>query len=236
MKRNFGLIILGLIIVAVGVGYMGNALNWWSGFTAFFPGWWTLFIIVPAVIMIANDGMSTFKAILLAVGVILLFGNIYPIVRRLSIPCTIIVIGLIIIFSSKTFKFRRVIRADSGKSFYIPVYSGVLSNRKIDFKDKEFNGADISTVFGSITLDLTNAKFTDDVIIDASAGFGSIEIIFPDSVRISAKPSAVFGKLLNNATYNDNVVNIMPTVHINASCVFNNITLSQRTTLDAHQN
>lgn len=42
-KKN---IILGIILIALGIIFGGNALNLFS-INVFFKGWWTLFIIIP---------------------------------------------------------------------------------------------------------------------------------------------------------------------------------------------
>ena len=40
-------ILWGLVFVAIGIGYLGTQLDWWD-FTIFFPGWWTMLLILPA--------------------------------------------------------------------------------------------------------------------------------------------------------------------------------------------
>ena len=45
MKKTRG-ITIGLLFILVGLLYAGSALDLFE-FSIFFPGWWTLFIIVP---------------------------------------------------------------------------------------------------------------------------------------------------------------------------------------------
>ena len=49
MKKDYSALIWGLIFVAVGIIFGGNALNIWY-IDIFFPGWWTLFLIIPGLI------------------------------------------------------------------------------------------------------------------------------------------------------------------------------------------
>ncbi|MEG0273770.1 LiaF transmembrane domain-containing protein [Amedibacillus sp. YH-ame10] len=65
-------ILIGLIFIGIGVGYLGDQMKWWE-FTIFFPGWWTMFLIIPAIIgiidygfYIANMGMLLFGCYFLA--------------------------------------------------------------------------------------------------------------------------------------------------------------------------
>ena len=46
-KNNFAGIILGLLFLVIGAGYLAEVLGIIDEFTIFFDGWWTLFIIVP---------------------------------------------------------------------------------------------------------------------------------------------------------------------------------------------
>ena len=49
MKKDYSALIWGLIFVIVGIIFGGNALNIWHVYV-FFPGWWTLFLIIPGLI------------------------------------------------------------------------------------------------------------------------------------------------------------------------------------------
>lgn len=46
-KNNYVGIVLGLLFLVIGGGYLAEVLGIISEFTIFFDGWWTLFIIVP---------------------------------------------------------------------------------------------------------------------------------------------------------------------------------------------
>ena len=48
VRKYLSKLFLGLCVIAVGIGYLGNHLDIlpWTGFTLFFPGWGSLFLLV----------------------------------------------------------------------------------------------------------------------------------------------------------------------------------------------
>ena len=96
-------IILGLILVAIGVCLAGDALDLFH-FNLFFKGWWTLFLIVPAIIGLCSDKDKKGDLIVLIIGILLLLAcrNIinFEIVWKLLLPAIIIVFGLSLIFKN----------------------------------------------------------------------------------------------------------------------------------------
>jgi hypothetical protein len=70
------------------------------------------------------------------------------------------------------------------------VFGGI--NRRID--SQEFEGGYLSAVFGGIELDLRKANTKkDEIVIEANAVFGGIELTVPEHWRVSVKGSGVFG-------------------------------------------
>lgn len=57
----------GIVLIVVGVAFLLDRLV--PGIDIFFRGWWTLFLIVPAVYHISQNGFQTGNIILLGVGV-----------------------------------------------------------------------------------------------------------------------------------------------------------------------
>ena len=68
MSKKTKSVIWGVIFVLAGVMYAGNALELWD-FSLFFDGWWTLFLIVPALVSIFTEGPRTDKFVFLLLGV-----------------------------------------------------------------------------------------------------------------------------------------------------------------------
>lgn len=71
MKRSIAPLVFGLLLILAGVGYMGVVVFDWD-FTVFFDGWWTLFIIVPALVSIFANGPKPFNIAAFLLGGLLL--------------------------------------------------------------------------------------------------------------------------------------------------------------------
>ncbi len=74
MKKNNSVgIVLGLLFLIIGAGYLAEALGFIPEFTIFFDGWWTLFIIVPCFCgLFRKDGAKIGNLIGIAIGLFLL--------------------------------------------------------------------------------------------------------------------------------------------------------------------
>ena len=72
-KNNSAGIILGLLFLVIGGGYLAEVLGFIDDFTIFFDGWWTLFIIVPCFCgLFRKDGAKVGNLIGIAIGLFLL--------------------------------------------------------------------------------------------------------------------------------------------------------------------
>ena len=74
-RKTLSRILTGLIFIVIGIGYVGKFAGIWPEFTVFFPGWWTLFIIIPMLFSVVNDGPGVFNVAVLLIGVALLLSN-----------------------------------------------------------------------------------------------------------------------------------------------------------------
>lgn len=95
MRRNN---VLGIILLVIGVVVLFNAMDWWT-IDIFFDGWWTLFLIIPAVMSMSRQGVTSGNLILLVLGVgFLLNEQIGWEFKKYLVPAIFIIIGLAIIF------------------------------------------------------------------------------------------------------------------------------------------
>lgn len=224
MKPKISNLIWGLLFVIVGVGFAGNAFGYWH-FTIFFPGWWTLFIILPCFVSIIQNGASTGNIIGLLIGLLLLFTrlNIFDanVIGKLIVPIIFVVIGLSIIFSG-SLRGRRPTQAEysrlkEGNRHYTATFSG----QNITCDNEVFEGANLDAVFGSVTLRLDQAIINEDVVINCNATFGGIEIILPYDVNVKVSSTPVFGGVSNRRRNPANAA--APTVFINATSMFGGV-------------
>lgn len=218
MKQSKNTIIWGLIIIAVGVIFLGNALNIWN-IEIFFNGWWTLFIIIPSVVGLFKKQTFFTSFLGLTIGILLLFAAqdiiTWSMVGKIFIPILLIIIGLSMVF-------KPVVKKKINKKG-LPEYIGIFSEctEKIG---KDFKGANCIAIFGGVKLDLTNAKITEDIIIDCTSVFGSIDLIIPEGVNIIATGVPIFGGIENKS--NTKTDKKEPIIYINYVCIFAGIDIN----------
>lgn len=103
--KNKGLgIAVGILFIIFGVLIAGNRLNYWE-MNVWFPGWWTLLIIVPSAISIGQSGVRFGNTLALVLGVTIFMseqkfinlGSIFSLV----FPFVLIAAGFAIVFAKK---------------------------------------------------------------------------------------------------------------------------------------
>ena len=198
-------ILWGTALVLLGVIWMLDLAGVIS-FELFFKGWWTLFIIIPCLIGIVTekDKLGNVFGLLIGVGLLLAARGIitYTVLWKLFLPAIVILIGLRLIFgglfSAKGRKaskkaeerLREKLGAVNGE---IPEYCATFSGMKLEFDGREFYGATLTAVFGSIDLDLRGAILTVDPVLTVSPVFGGIRILLPENVSVSVNVTGIFG-------------------------------------------
>lgn len=222
MKNRICNLLIGLAFVAAGVLLAGNAFSLWD-VSLFFPGWWTLFIIVPSFISIIKSGPKVFNSICLVLGVLLLLTRQIPevftweLVGRLVFPVILVVIGLVILlrscFSGHGVKVKPAgLRQD---------YAAVFSGQKLAFPGDGFQGANLTAVFGGLDIDLRQTVIREDTVIRATAVFGGIDIFVPANVQVKISSVPIFGGASNKAQ--PPIVPDGPTVYVDCVSIFGGV-------------
>ena len=236
MRNRIGSILWGLAFVIAGVGFAGNAFGVWD-FNLFFDGWWTLFIIVPAVISMIQSGPHTGNIICALIGVVLLLGAQDILDRhlmgKLFLPVLLVVIGISILLGGRRRVATGTAQAGMGGADAagytaaqsdrggVPNYSGVFSGCDVRWPAEPFHGANITAVFGGVDLDLRDAVFEGDVVVNATTIFGGADLKVPPHVRVKVTGTPVFGGVDNRA--DGPASEGTPVLYLNASCVFGGI-------------
>jgi predicted membrane protein len=224
MKKKISYIVIGLIIIAIGVTYAGDILSFWEvNFS--FNGWWSLFIIVPAVVSMVSGGVNAVNIIIAGVGILLFLGarNALPndAAYKLIFPFVIVVFGFSILFKKvrkPTEKGNNGLYAGSSGVNYFAVFGG----NSPQFKGVDFRGANTFAIFGGIDLRLHESFIKRDCIINAYSIFGGTDIILPKNVHASVSSTPVFGSV-DNKFFSDVEMQNAPTVYIRAVSVFGGI-------------
>ncbi len=283
MKKNNSVgIILGLLFLVIGGGYLLEVFGVIDNFTIFFDGWWTLFIIVPCFCgLFRNDGARIGNLIGIAIGLFLLLMAQDVLsgekVWALLVAAICVLIGVNLMFPKKLKKegtetytdrfdrgektgtdsvnysgavhvtdaeviedavYREVRDAvgETGESFEEThqtyenvgtmdklVCSAVFSGRDIRVDNSEFNGADLSVIFGGIDLNLKNAVIRKNVTIDVKAVFGGIDILMPGGVRVVVDVTPILGGVENGTRTPLGADENTPTVFIRGTCLFGGV-------------
>jgi len=215
MAKKIKDIILGIILLVIGVIFLGNELDFWS-IELLFDGWWTLIIIIPSALGLFQKGSKLSSALGLLIGMLLLLAArdkiTWSSVGRLFLPSMLILIGLSVIFR-KNFKLGKIKNNDDTNS-YIAIFSGTedtVSNQK-------FSGCNITAIFGGVELNLKDAIINEDIVINCTTIFGGIDITLPENVKIKTSGVPIFGGIENKKenTKQENT----PVVYINYVCAF----------------
>lgn len=223
MRFKISNIMWGLIFIVVGMGFAGNAFNLWD-FELFFDGWWTLFIIIPCAASLIKNGFNSSSLIGLLIGIMLLLSarDIIDgsILGKLWLPIIFVLIGINMILKNiyRNGEYGRArIEYQGGSSEYSAVFGG--GNYQV--VGEKFMGTSMNAVFGGVELDLRNAIIDEDVVINATAVFGGIEIWVPSHVRVKVSNVPIFGGVDNRA--NRAIEPDAPTIFVNSTCMFGGI-------------
>lgn len=212
MKKSSSGMIIGLLFLVAGILYACSALDLFE-FTIFFPGFWTLFIIIPCFYGLFKKGQNKTGYIIgLIIGICFLINaqdffihiDFWPML--LAVIC--VLIGVKLIFPEQMRRSHADVNVEydketgekvvdvhvdggekTGKTFshnsqgFISA-SSVFSGKEIRLDNEVFNGANLSAVFGGVDLDLRGAVIEEDVKIDVSVVFGGIDIFAPSYARV----------------------------------------------------
>ncbi len=239
MKRA-GSWIWGLLFIVVGVIWGLNATGV-AHFDIFFPGWWTLFIIVPCFVALLTDDNKMASFVGLLIGVCLLLGcwDVLPfdLMWKLALPVVLVLIGCSIIFrgSKKGPLVDKIRTIESGKRDNIEEYWATFGEQNIDYDGKEFKRCGVEAVFGSVNLDLREAKIQQDALVRVSSIFGGVKIRVPEDVKVEVVSTSVFGgvdderkkarrkKGDDEDEVKDGSTEKEKTLYIRATCVFGGV-------------
>ena len=195
MRKRISSTLWGLIFIAAGIGIVGAMAGAWE-FNILFAGWWTLFLIIPAVLGMIEHGVRIGNTIGLVLGVALLAccrGWIpWEVLSRMLVPVVMILIGGVMVFKNLFhLNLGRVKVPNDKRMQELVVFSGknlVIQN--------EFYGMEGEAIFGGLTIDLRGAQITENISIDAMAVFGGVDILLPANVSVKLSDLSLFGRAL----------------------------------------
>lgn len=240
-RKFIARLFLALCVMAVGVGYIGNAVSVcpWENFTLFFPGWGALFLIIPSIYFLLRNRWSWFWVPCLCGGLLILLPRLEVLPRKdLWIMIgggLLILLGLRILLNPifKKWETRRARKQWKNMISENAAFSDVdtvgadgadyavrFSSHRYDMKDQPFTYATLSVQFGELVFDLSGADVQNNSVIDATCSFGDLTILLPPDVRAEVKANCNLGGCKNNRC---TAPEGAPTVYISANCSFGDI-------------
>lgn len=217
--KDKGNLIWGIILIVVGIIIGLNSLGI-ANINIFFDGWWALFIIIPSLADIIKrpNKASNYGWLVLGIVLLLCAQDIlkFEVIGKLIFPAILVFIGLSLLFKDKVGKkVKEKIKTlnEEGLEEYYATFSG----QEINKAGEVFNGASLNAIFGGIDLKLQDAKIQKDILINATAVFGGIDIIVPSNVNVKVQSTSIFGGTDNKITKQ---TENLPTIYVKAFCLF----------------
>lgn len=163
--------------------------------------WWPLVLIVIGLVKLLDRHANRFAAIaLLAVGGLFLLDEANLIDFDLGdlIPLGIAFIGAKLAWEALTRRNRGP--AVVGDSDSVIHAFGMMAGVKRQSNSREFRGGDANAIMAGVELDLRNAQIRegDDVIIDAFAMWGGVDIFVPTNWRVVGDVLPIMGGFEDN--------------------------------------
>lgn len=197
MKQNLIRIITGLIIIAIGVGAFLGALNvlpFWSAFAT----WWPTLLIAGGLLALVSDIRRNYLwgGVGVLVGSMLLLrtnGVIDFNVFSLIAPILIIAVGLSILISTKS---RGALPASSSD---IDDIAAIFSGSETANRSNAYQGGRITSTFGGVVLDLSDAKLAKNAQLDLFVLCGGVELRVPRDWRVVSKVMPIAGGVENKS-------------------------------------
>lgn len=221
MKRDISTIVIGALFLIAGIAIGGSMLGYFN-FSINLDGWWTVFIIVPALIAIAQGGINAGNIIMLGVGVVLLLNaqGILPhgFSWRLIFPVVLLGVGVQLLLGNSGSgrhehwndyrgddkndgdkntgndkKSGGIFNETSRPGASYKTASSVLGGQDIFYGQEEFTGGSYTAVLGALSINLTNVVLTGNATINVSAIMGGIDLILPTGVQVVSNVMPILG-------------------------------------------
>ena len=176
LSRN----ITGIVIFAAGAGLLLNALNVIS-INNLVNDYWPLSIVLAGLLVLINNVRSwPVAAFLVALGGLYQLReadviDIQP--WSLVWPLILIFVGISIVFG-RSYTGKRVSKSDRDD------VTAILSGANVNNHSKAFKQSNATAIMGGARLDLREAEFDKEALVDVFSFWGGVEIIVPENVVI----------------------------------------------------
>lgn len=189
MKAQLSRIILGLVILGIGIGFLLDSFNVFN-FGVIAAQWWPLAVILVGLLIFLND-VKNYLWALLVVGVGVLWqlkelgiADVNP--WQLFWPAVIIVVGLSILFNRSATRLR----ASKSERDDMTAILGGSDQRNTS---QDFKGSKVTAVMGGVKLDLRKAVIKKEATIEVFSFWGGVELVVPRDITVKNQTSVILG-------------------------------------------
>lgn len=196
MKKTFKTII-GLALIAAGVLWI-LSITGVLHFTFCTKGWWALFVIIPCLFGLFNDKDKVGPCIGIGVGVLLLLAarDIITWNMMWQIALALVIIGFgvrLLLLKTCCHPDACEVRTISRDGKDIRHIESSFGRQDLSFAGEKFEGADVESSFGALTLNLKGAELAPEAFIDLNVGFSGVTIIVPEGLAVKIAVNSGFG-------------------------------------------
>lgn len=221
-------VLWGIILIILGIILGLNALEITS-INIFFDGWWTLFIIVPSVngIIKDKDKVGNIFGLFIGIALLLICQNIidFDLLWKLLIPTALILVGLSLIFKSKTMgKIKKEINKITKSKTIDKSYCSTFSSMNIKLDDEEVDKYELNAIFGELIIDLTEIKMKKDILITACSVFGHTKIIVPEDIDVKVLSTSILGDISDKRKKQSSEKK--KTIYVDATAIFGGVDIA----------
>ncbi len=179
MKRSA----LGLILVLLGSFFLLRNLGWIPDFSYYIFRWPNIMFLIAIGFLVS--GKPKPALIFILIGGVFWIQQYFYFNWAIFWPVVMIVIGILFFIQYS----RRSGSSDDDSIDETTIFSG--SKKK--FTSSNFSGGKITTIFGGIEMDLSDATPTQDAMIDIFCMFGGAEIKVPADWQVNNDTTPIFG-------------------------------------------
>ncbi len=226
MQKNYTKIIIGIIIILIGLGFLSETAGIWGSLG--FSTWrligliWPTILLFVGVKMILNNN-TTAGIIILSFGLGVLLSNLFHWnFFGVLWPLVLIAIGVSIFLKKDNDNINTGIKRDERDEFQDSIIFWGVDK---DLTSKSFKDGNINVAFGGYKLDMRDAKISKDgAKIVANTAFGGIDIIVPKDCKVVSNGSGIFGGWDNKLSDRDIKA---PVLEISGSAIFGGVDIKE---------
>lgn len=215
---------IGLILIFLGVIFLSDSFHI-IRIGYLLSHWWPLILIILGILKLGGKDRGGAIVLIIMGGLFLLSAmNIihwHQVCRLWPVILIIIGVGMLVKHSSAGDNDSTDFTAGSNEDRL--EINSIFSSSKRQVNSQQFRGGEVNAIFGSVILDLRNAKpVPEGCHLTADAIFGSIKIYIPPNMTVNFKGSRFLGQFDNFA----GSAGSGPTITIDGDAVFGNIRIT----------